>query len=692
MACELLLEVGTEEIPAGYLYQGIGVLKEKAEVLLQENRIPFERSLEVYGTPRRLVMIGRGLGEKQQDREQKITGPPRKAAYDDQGNPTKAALGFAGKHGVSPAELQYLQTPKGEYLFINQIQAGRPTGEVLAEILPKLIADIPWPKSMRWGSGQFPFVRPIHWVLALLEGEVIPFDVAGVSSGNQTMGHRFMSPEKISVNHLKDYFQAMEKSFVIIDPKRREQEVEKLVRQAAETVASEPIKDPELLSEVANMVEFPSAVCGSFDRAFLDLPGSVLITSMKEHQRYFALRDKNGRLMANFVAVNNTLAREDSVVRKGHERVLRARLSDANFFFKEDRKKPLSDRLEDLKNVIYQAELGTSHMKVSRFARLAEYLGQQIAPDKIDDIRQAAELCKCDLVTEMVSEFPSLQGVMGKEYARLDGHSEDVCQAIYEHYLPARAGDLLPESTLGALVGMADRMDTIVGCFAIGREPTGTADPFALRRHSLAILRILEAGQWNISLKEFLVKSISILAEEIHIDDPVLFDRTLAFFRERYRNMALSEGYESELIEAVISTEFDLVERLPLRIDHLKKFMQQSDEFELLVFTFKRITNILKKQKEIFTVDPDLFAEPCESELWRVYLEIRDVLKSAVEKKNYFEALNHLGRLRRPVDDLFDGVEIFTKDSPRMKENRVAILQNLAHLFLRLADFSKFSI
>jgi glycyl-tRNA synthetase beta chain len=637
-------------------------------------------------------LIAKAIAEKQEDVAQEITGPPKKAAFDEKGNPTKAAIGFAEKQGVSVDDLKLLETPKGEYVYVKRKIPGSPTIEVLSEVLPKLISDITWPKSMRWGKVGFSFVRPIHWVLALFNGKVIPFEVGGMTSGNKTRGHRFMAPQIIEINDLQDYLRKMKESSVIIDHEEREKEVENVVIRAATTVSGTPTMDPELLSTVTNMVEFPSAVCGGFENAFLNLPEPVLITAMKKYQRYFAVRDPGGQLMPNFVAVNNTIARDESVVRKGHERVLRARLSDADFFFKEDRKRPLEDRVEDLKEVIYQAQLGTSFAKVQRFTRLAEYLAKQIVPEKMDDVKLAARLCKCDLVTDMVIEFPTLQGVMGKEYARLDGHFEEVCLAIQEHYLPARAGDDLPKSPVGAIVGLADRIDTISGFFAIQMEPTGAADPFALRRHALAIIRILEKMQWDISLEKFIAMSLSILHEEIDFDQDLVADKELGFFKERYKNMMLRPGYESDLIDAIISVNFDHINQLGSRIDQLKKFMTESEEFESLAITFKRVTNILKKQGELLTVDPHLFKESCESRLWEAYQELKDDIYRLVEKRNYFEALNLLVRLRKPVNDLFDGVEILVKEDPQLKDNRVGMLQNLARLFLSLADFSKFSI
>ncbi|MBW1797388.1 MAG: glycine--tRNA ligase subunit beta, partial [Deltaproteobacteria bacterium] len=632
------------------------------------------------------------VAETQEDLVQEMTGPPKSVAYDEEGKPTKAALGFAKKQGVPVEELECIETPKGEYLYVKRLIPGRPTKDILADALPKLIAGITWPKSMRWGDIGFPFVRPIHWVLALLNGEVIPFEVANVRSGNTTQGHRFMAPETREVFSVGDYLQTMMDSFVLIDQKEREQVVERLGKESAGTVGGIPVQDPDLVTTVANLVEYPSAVCGGFDKAFLNLPEPVLITAMREHQKYFAVYDGKGRLMPNFVAVNNTVARDESVVQRGHERVLRARLSDADFFFKEDRKRPLGDRLDDLKRVIYQADLGTSYAKVQRFTRLAEYVGEKMVPERLKHIKLAANLCKCDLVTQMVSEFPSLQGVIGKAYSRIEGHPEDVCTAIQEHYLPTKAGGLLPQSDVGAVVGIADRMDTIAGCFAVGLEPTGTADPFALRRHALAIIRIVENMGCDLSLREFIKKGLSILGEEIEFDNDLVFGKVSDFFRERYKQMMLRSDYETDLIEAVISVEFDRINELRPRIDQLKRFASDSGEFQELALAFKRVTNIIKKQEKTFEVDPALFNETCESALWDAFQALKDDVYQCMERKEYYEALGLMARLRKPVDDFFDGAEILVKDDQALRENRVGLLQQLAGLFLSVADLSRFSI
>ncbi|MEW6669041.1 MAG: glycine--tRNA ligase subunit beta [Thermodesulfobacteriota bacterium] len=692
MACELLFEIGTEEIPSDYLENGLAEMKRLAEAYLKDSRIHAAEPLLTLGTPRRLVLIGRGISEKQEDVTQEVIGPPRRAGYDDKGNPTKAAIGFAQKQGIPVEDLQCVETPRGEYLFVRRMIPGRPSRDMLAELLPRLVADLPWPKSMRWGSRGFPFVRPIHWIVALLDGSVVPFELAGIRSNNRTRGHRFMGPRDVEVSGVEDYLRKVEEGRVIIRPDERMKQVETAVLKAAEAVSGVPVLDPELLATVTNMVEYPTAVCGGFDPAFLSIPDPVLITAMKKHQKYFALRDRAGRLMPNFVAVNNTTARDETVVRKGHERVLRARLSDASFFFGEDRKEPLLERLERLKGVVYHAELGTSFAKVERFTRLAEYLARQIAPQRMDEVRLAARLAKCDLVTEMVMEFPTLQGVMGREYARLDGHPGEVCAAIHEHYLPERAGGDLPSSAVGAIVGVADRMDTIGGFFAIQLEPTGAADPFALRRHALAIIRIMEHMGWGISLKDLIARSLSILGEKLSFDREVVGRKIQDFFRERYRQMMLRSEHDTDLVEAVISVEFDRIQDLRFRIEQLARFASESSEFQSLVLTFKRVTNILKNQEPTFTVDPALFRHPSESALWDAYQSVKDRAVGLIQRKDYLGALNLIAGLRSPVDGFFEGVEILTKEDPRVKENRVALLHVLSRFFTGIADFSKFSI
>jgi len=691
MDTELLLEIGTEEVPSGYLEKGLRELRLLAEACLRDNRVEVMGGLQTYGTPRRLVLTGTGISESQKDLVQEVTGPPKRVAYDEKEAPTKAALGFAEKQGVPVENLEVIETLKGEYVYVKSRVPGRPTLDVLAESFPKLIADIPWPKSMCWGKVGFPFVRPVHWILCLFNGEVVPFEVAEIRSGNTTRGHRFMAPEIMEISDARDYFLKLEKAFVIVDQEERRTVVKRVAKEAATTVEGTIAQDPELVSTVANLTEYPSSVCGGFDESFLAIPDPVLITAMKKHQKYFAIYDGKGQLMPNFVAVNNTVVRDESIVQKGHERVLRARLSDADFFFKEDRKTPLLDRLEDLKRVIYHAKLGTSFAKVERFTKLAEYLAEIVLPEEIEGVRLSARLSKCDLVTQMVTEFPALQGVMGKEYAKLEGYPEDVCLGIEEHYLPLRSGGQLPTSQIGAIVGLADRMDTIAGCFAIGLEPTGSADPFALRRHALAVIRIIEDTGWDLPLIQFIQKSLSILSEDMALDSAEVLTRVADFFRERYKNMMLGAGYESDLIEAVISLGLERINQLRNRIDQLKKFASESNEFQELALTFKRVSNILKKQETPFEVDPVLFRKTCESVLWEAYQSLEVDVHGCLDRGAYYEALEVMAGLREPVDLFFEGVEVLTRDDNSLRENRVGILQRVAGLFTSVADLSKLS-
>ncbi len=691
MGTELLLEIGTEEIPADYLDNGIRELKRLAESYLREARIKVEGGLSSYGTLRRLVLVGGDIAENQADAVQEMTGPPKKVAFDEDGNPTKAAIGFAQKQGVPVDALEVLDTSKGEYLYVKRMVPGRPTIELLSEIFPDLIAHIPWPKSMRWGSGEFSFVRPIHWILALFNGEVIPFEVAGVKSGNKTRGHRFMAPQIMEVRYLQDYLNKLRAGSVLLDAEERMEEVKKAVAKAAHIISGVPEQDPELLSRVTNMVEIPFATCGAFDDAYLKLPEPVLITAMKEHQRYFAIRDREGRLMPNFIAINNTIPADEAVVKRGHERVLRARLADADFFFTEDRKRPLEDRLDDLKGVIYQADLGTSYAKVQRFTRLAEYLGERILPEKIDDIGLAARLCKCDLVTEMVMEFPSLQGKIGEIYARLDGHPEEICLAVSDHYLPAQADSPLPASLIGSIVGISDRMDTMVGCFAVGLEPSGTTDPYALRRHAIGIIRIIRDKKVPVCLPDFVEKSAVTLAETISFDTGVVKEKVINFIKDRFKNILLSTGISQDIIDSVLTVDFSYLDLIEKKIEALMTFRESFSDFETLVTAFKRISNITKGVTETGEVHTELFDHKSERGLWNVFLAAEDTVQQKIEEQKYLDALNLLAGLRGPVDAFFSEVMVMAEDKA-VRGNRLTMLAHIKECFLQMADFSKFAI
>ena len=531
-----LLEVGTEEIPAGYLAPALAALKERLAGLLIGGSEG--RRIQTWGTPNRLAVAAWGLQAAEEDTVQEVTGPPVAAAYDADGNPTKAAQGFARGQGVDVSELITVETKKGPYLAARKHVQGRQCLDILTEGLPGLILGLPFPKSMRWGRGEVVFVRPIHWILAVLDGKIIPFSIGDIQSSNLSYGHRFLHPEPVEINGPDEYEDKLAGAEVIVSAERRRdlvhREIAEKVRERGQDLSIRPDKD--LIDEVANLVEKPLAVCGRFDASFLELPDEALITAMREHQRYFAVTDQNGKLAPYFVAINNTRARDMNLVTRGHERVLRARLEDARFYFDEDRKRPLASRQKELERVVYHTLLGTSWEKVTRMCALSDHLADVLAPEVKALVGRAAELSKCDLITGLVMEFPSLQGVMGRIYAELDGEPPEVARAIEEHYLPVRAGGDLPQTPVGTILSLADKIETIVGCFAVGLIPTGAADPYALRRQALGVIHIILDRGYRLSLGSTIDKALEGLkpwikrpAEEVRAD-------VIEFFRLRLKN------------------------------------------------------------------------------------------------------------------------------------------------------------
>ncbi|MGC2423876.1 MAG: glycine--tRNA ligase subunit beta, partial [Nitrospirota bacterium] len=492
MPKELILEIGTEEIPAGFIPKALAAMEELADKMLSDARLTHGK-IKAMGNPRRLFLHVEGLSERQPDEVRVVTGPPKRAAFDAAGKPTKAAEGFAKGQGVPVQELKIIDTDKGEYISVTVEEKGAEASAVLAELLPKLILAIPFAKSMRWGNREIKFARPIHWILALFGGEVVHFELDGVKSGELTRGHRFLSPGSFRVKDFVSYIHQTRDNYTIVDPDVRREMVRHQVDQAASSINAKALPDEGLLEEISFLVEYPVAVLGSFDREFLMLPKEVLVNSMREHQRYFALTDSKGVLMPNFITISNTKAEDMEVVRAGNERVLRARLSDAKYFYEHDLTRTLADRVEDLKKVTFQIKLGTTYEKVTRVVKLAEYIAGELYKDEkiVKDASRAAYLCKADLVTGMVYEFPNLQGTMGGEYAVKTGESEEVAKAVTEHYRPRFSGDLVPSTPAGTAVSMADKIDTIAGIFSIGKAPTGSEDPYALRRSALGIISMI---------------------------------------------------------------------------------------------------------------------------------------------------------------------------------------------------------
>ena len=533
MGKELLLEIGTEEIPAAFLPKAITDMEDMIRKIFSEKRIG-HGAVKAMATPRRLCLYLADVAEKQEDQLIEKMGPAKRVAFDENGNPSKALAGFARGQGMNIEDLTTVTTEKGEYLCARKMISGEETKALLPDILAKFIPAIPFRKSMRWSDRELRFARPIHWVLALFGGDIVPFRIENITSGRETQGHRFMSPEPIEVKDYKDYLAKTREKFVIVDPDERRRIILEEADKAAAAVGGKVLRNDELLEVVTFLIEYPTAVCGSYDAGYLELPAEVLITSMMSHQKYFPVVDDKGKLMPYFITINNTLARDPSVVARGNEKVIRARLSDARFFFQEDQKISLDKRAEDLQKVVFHSQLGTSFDKVQRFRKLAAYIAEQVNPALLATVDRAATLAKADLDTQMVGEFSELQGVMGREYALIAGEKPVVAKAIYEHYLPIAAGGELPTTDEGAIVSIADKLDTIAGFFGVNLIPTGTADPYALRRQALGIINIILDKKYPLLLEGIVDESLRILGDRLKKPAAQVKAEVLDFFKARF--------------------------------------------------------------------------------------------------------------------------------------------------------------
>ena len=688
MASDFLLEIGTEEIPASYIQPALDAMATMISKFLSAQRID-HGSIRTMATPRRLVWVIKNVAEKQEAQTVEITGPPKDVAFDEAGNHTQAALGFAKSQGVRPHDLQVKQTSRGEYLVVSRHEAGASTAELLGGALADLVGKIPFPKSMRWGNLKVTFARPIHWIVALLGQEVVPFAYGNVTSGNTSYGHRFMSPGPFEVTEIDGYVKALRERFVIVDIEERRERIRQIVAACAEEKNGNIREDEDLLAEVVQLAEYPTAVCGSFDQHYLELPQEVLITAMRAHQRYFAMLDDAGKLIPYFVTVNNTLTRDPQVVALGNERVLRARLEDARFYFVEDQKVSLDDRVKELKEVVFHSKLGTSYEKLERFKALAEYMADQVAPEYKTTVGRAAYLCKADLVTGTVGEFPELQGIMGRAYARLAKENEAVAQAIYEHYLPTHAGGQLPAAMAGSLVSIADKLDTVVGCFGVGQIPTGTADPFALRRQALGIIRIILEKNLPISLSDLISKAIDGLDGKL--TEPVEQTRqaVLEFFKRRLQHFLVGQGYPQNVVEAVLAHNLDPLVETVAKMRTLESFKERLD-FEPLLVTVKRVVNILKEPVDL-PVDPERLVNQAERNLYENVISCEQDLKKPLAARDYAAVLKRLSQLKTPIDAFFDQVLVLDQDLV-LRQNRLALLTQIANLFQQMADFSRLAL
>ncbi|MGE4559877.1 MAG: glycine--tRNA ligase subunit beta [Desulfobulbus sp.] len=685
---ELLFEIGTEEIPAGYIQPALDTLAAESAKKLGALELSFG-AIRTYGTPRRLTLIIDDLQSRQADRRQEHIGPAKKAGYDDAGNPTKAAIGFARSKGCDPSQLQVVETPKGEYLMVVEDVKGQDTAALLPALLESLIHELVFPKSMKWADYSITFARPMQWLVALYDGQVLPLEVEGVSCGRTTRGHRFMAPAAFELTGAATYLQDLRERFVIADPVERRSlvvsEVKRAVEESAGVAEATPILHQGLLDTVTNLVEYPSGVCGRFDEKFLQLPEEALVTSMREHQKYFPVAGADGRLLPLFVAVNNTKIDDRALAASGHERVLRARLEDGLFFFNEDRKRPLSDRCPELQGIVFQNKLGTMLAKSQRMVKLAGVLAETIAPELRGEVERVAALAKADLLTSMVGEFPTLQGIMGRVYALHDGEKPEVARAIEEHYLPVRAGGDIPQSLPGALVGIADRLDTLVGCFAIGEKPTGNKDAFGLRRQAIGLISIIRGLHIAFSLKEMVTAALrgyqGVVEQQVDVVDEVV-----AFIRLRFENDLVAGGLPLELVEAATSVAFDNVVDCLKRIDALEQIRSQ-ESFPVLAGSFKRIRNIVKDNKAT-EVNAALFNEAAEQQLFTALTQVQAKVLPLIERQEYGEALLALLEMKEPVDQFFDKVMVMAEDTA-VRQNRLNLLTAFGELVLSVGDISR---
>ncbi|MER2528685.1 MAG: glycine--tRNA ligase subunit beta [Candidatus Competibacter denitrificans] len=685
-ARDLLIEIGTEELPPKALADlalafETGIREGLAKAGLAHDGI------QRFATPRRLAVLIDRLPIQQADRQLERRGPALSTAFGPDGQPTKAAEGFARSCGVGVADLQRVETDKGAWLIHVSTEAGAPTANLIPGIVEAALAGLPIPKRMRWGDRDEEFVRPVHWVVLLFGDEVIPATIMGMETGRETRGHRFHHPDPIRLSAPANYARqlAAEGKVIANFAERREQ-----VRAQAEAVAAQlqgtAVIKSALLDEVTSLVEWPVALAGNFEQRFLDVPSEALISTMQDNQRYFPVVDTNGNLLPHFITMTNLESRDPAQVRAGNERVIRPRFSDAEFFWNQDRKQPLANQREALKQVVFQQRLGTLADKSVRVATQARFIAEQTGGDP-RWAERAAELAKCDLLTQMVQEFPELQGIMGRYYALNDQEAAEVAQAQEEQYLPRFAGDRLPATPTGRALALADRLDNLVGIFAIGQPPSGAKDPFGLRRAALGVLRILIEGQIDLDLREVLQRSAAIFQSTLHADQIV--ESVFEFIMERLRAYYLDQGVRADSFEAVLECQPAKPLDFDRRVRAVSAFRERPEATSLAAAN-KRIRNILKKTETAppSQVRSDLLPELAERALAERLGELYTAVIPLMEHGRYGDALNRLATLREPVDAFFDQVLVMTEDTA-LRDNRITLLNRLSELFLRVADFSR---
>ncbi|WP_447554795.1 glycine--tRNA ligase subunit beta [Vreelandella sp. EE22] len=678
----LLLELGAEELPPTALDALSDAFAAGIEKGLSEAEIDFKKVV-AYATPRRLAVRVEALSDKQPDREVEKRGPALQAAFKD-GVPTKAAEGFARSCGVSVDELIHLETDKGTWLGYRERQQGESVQSLLPELLRKTLTSLPVPKNMRWGSSRIEFSRPVHWLVALYGRDVIAAQALGLEASRTTYGHRFHAPDAIQLEHADDYLEALENAFVLADRTQRRERIREQVLAEAEVQEATAVIDEDLLVEVSGLVEWPVALTGSFDERFLKVPAECLVSSMKANQKYFHLLGDDGALKPLFITIANIESLDPQQVISGNEKVIRPRLADAVFFYDTDRKQRLAARIPQLESVVFQQQLGSLAEKVRRSTAIATYIAQKIGGD-VGHAQRAVALAKCDLVTEMVLEFPELQGIMGRYYAEQDGEPAEVSQALEEQYLPRFAADDIPQSQTGKALALADRIDTLVGIFGIGQRPTGAKDPFALRRASIGVLNILVKGELELDLGELLQ-----IAAEQHRDiaSPAVVDEVLTYMLDRFRAWGQEEGISAEMYLAVRARPVTKPLDFARRLRAVKAFTQR-EEAQALAAANKRVSNILGKQAfdGSTRVDTALLQDSAEHALYEAVTQRQTQVAPLFAAGDYQQALDQLATLRAPIDTFFDEVMVMA-DDPAIRQNRLALLASLQALFLEVADIS----
>jgi glycyl-tRNA synthetase beta chain len=683
----LLIEIGTEELPPKALKRLSESFAEGIRAGLNKAQLP-HGDLCLYATPRRLAALVQGLVTAQPDRETLRRGPALSAAFDGEGQPTKATLGFARSCGVEVSQLETIETEQGRWLGFRALEKGQVTEALIPDIVRQALAGLPIPKRMRWGVGEAEFVRPVHWVVLLFGNEVIEAGILGIQAGRTTRGHRFHYPDPIVLSEPAGYAQVLKGTgHVIPDFEDRRFVIQAQVEAAAKALGGVAIIDPDLLDEVTALVEWPVVIAGSFDPRFLAIPAEVIIATLKDQQRYFHLLDEDGRLLPSFITVSNIDSSNPETVRRGNERVVVPRLTDAAFFWEQDRRQPLNARREMLKGVVFQKQLGTLHDKSERIANLASEIAPRIGGNP-EWARRAAQLSKCDLLTNLVGEFPELQGVMGRYYANHDGEPDEVAEALDEQYLPRFAGDRLPKTPTGQALAIADKLDTLVGVFGIGQVPTGDKDPFALRRAAIGVLRIIIERRLDLDLEAILTQAAANYSGLFNA--PEVVSKVFDFMMDRLRGYFLEDGATPDAFEAVV------LARRPTKPEDFGQRLRAVMEFrklpaaESLAQANKRIGNILRQAVEEpkAIINVTLLVESAEMELAKELARIDALVQPKLQGRDYTGALQDLAGLRESVDNFFDRVLVMCDDLP-LRHNRLALLKNLRDRFLAVADISR---